>query len=216
MNIYTKTGDHGTTSLYDGDRLRKHSIIFNVLGELDELSSRIGMLCALISDEKEQHLDIDKKMLELFSDNNFFRRIQSKIQDINSIIATINPEKSFLNKISDEDVKDIEAWIDYIETFNPELTQFILPGSTTVDAQAQLCRTQTRKVERYLWELHFTEKENKNRDDESDIASKCVDLSTVRINHTIFSYINRLSDFFFVTARYLCLIKISEEKFYQR
>ena len=49
--LYTKTGDNGTTSLYDGSRLKKNSIFFDVLGDLDELASHIGLLSAKINDE---------------------------------------------------------------------------------------------------------------------------------------------------------------------
>ena len=42
MKIYTKTGDGGQTSLYDGSRALKSSIAFQVLGEIDEFSARIG------------------------------------------------------------------------------------------------------------------------------------------------------------------------------
>ena len=49
--IYTKTGDKGTTSLYDGNRIPKSSIFFAVLGDIDELSSNLGMLCALLKQD---------------------------------------------------------------------------------------------------------------------------------------------------------------------
>ena len=40
MKIYTKTGDTGKTSLYDGRRIDKASIVFDVIGEVDELNAR--------------------------------------------------------------------------------------------------------------------------------------------------------------------------------
>ena len=48
--LYTKTGDFGMTYLYDGSRRKKNSIFFDVLGDIDELSSHIGMLCAILYD----------------------------------------------------------------------------------------------------------------------------------------------------------------------
>jgi cob(I)alamin adenosyltransferase len=48
MKIYTKTGDKGMTSLYDGSKRAKGHVIFYVLGDIDELSSHIGLLCAKI------------------------------------------------------------------------------------------------------------------------------------------------------------------------
>ena len=41
MKIYTKKGDTGTTSLYDGTKVTKNNIIVQAVGELDELNSEI-------------------------------------------------------------------------------------------------------------------------------------------------------------------------------
>ena len=65
-----------------------------------------------------------------------------------------------------------------------DVTKFILPGVTAPDALAHLCRTQARKVERFLIEL-----KNQNVTD---------------IPIIIFMYMNRVSDFFFVFARWIC------------
>ena len=44
MKIYTKTGDGGMSYLYDGSRIKKNDIVFDILGENDELNARIGKL----------------------------------------------------------------------------------------------------------------------------------------------------------------------------
>ena len=44
MKIYTKTGDKGETSLYDCSRVSKSSSLINLLGDIDELNSFIGII----------------------------------------------------------------------------------------------------------------------------------------------------------------------------
>lgn len=43
MKIYTKGGDKGVASLYNGDRCPKGSPVFDALGDVDELNSVLGM-----------------------------------------------------------------------------------------------------------------------------------------------------------------------------
>ena len=53
MKIYTKTGDTGLTSLYDGTRIYKNNEIIDMLGMIDELNSYIGLINSLL--KKEEH-----------------------------------------------------------------------------------------------------------------------------------------------------------------
>lgn len=188
MKVYTKTGDKGTSSLYDGSRTSKDSIIFDTIGELDELTSRIGFLITLLTEKEENIVPI-------------LRKSQKIIQDINTIIATVKTENKVLPEITEEYITELEQYIDSFESKNSKLTKFILPGVTMMDAQAQLCRTQTRKSERFLWYLHNTE------EDMSVFIGKKeenVSLEIINIDMNIMKYMNRLSDFFFVLGRFLC------------
>ena len=178
MKIYTKTGDKGKTSLYDGKRLNKFSLMFEVLGELDELTCRIGMLHALVKND------------EILK---YLRKIQQIIQDINSNIATIDKTKK-LPYIGGELIVEIETKIDGMEGKLPKLTRFILPGIGRIDSQVHLCRTQTRKVERLLWKLNNCE-----------LNGKILNLTLVKVDENILKFINRLSDYFFVLSRLVVL-----------
>ena len=175
MKIYTKTVDGGQTSLYDGSRALKCSIAFQVLGEIDEFSARIGLLCAQLPDTF------------------ILRKIQRTLQDFNSHIATIDKTNRKLPELSEDLVTELEKNIDEMEKTNTKLTKFILPGVTAPDALAHLCRTQARKVERYLIEL-----KNQNVTD---------------IPIIIFTYMNRISDFLFVFARWICQTSGKEDCF---
>ena len=51
MIIYTKTGDKGQTSLYDGTRIDKDSLRVESYGTIDELNSSIGFASKFVEDE---------------------------------------------------------------------------------------------------------------------------------------------------------------------
>ncbi|MDE2588691.1 MAG: ATP:cob(I)alamin adenosyltransferase, partial [Patescibacteria group bacterium] len=42
MKIYTKTGDKGKTSLFDGTRVSKYNLRVETYGTIDELNSMLG------------------------------------------------------------------------------------------------------------------------------------------------------------------------------
>lgn len=77
--------------------------------------------------------------------------------------------------------KKLEILIDKMERQLPPLTNFILPGGTKQAATAHIARTTTRRVERKIVSINKTQK----------------------VSRYILQYINRLSDYFFVLARYL-------------
>jgi cob(I)alamin adenosyltransferase len=185
MKLYTKTGDSGTTSLYDGSRVEKTNIVFDVLGLNDELSSHIGLLIAHLD---KMDMDLESHLISQL------RNIQANLQYINSIIATpdINKQKK-LKHINDTHISEIESWIDFMEKFNPKLTSFILPGVTIEDAQAHICRTSCRKAEREV--------------------IKYSKIESFEVSPDILKYMNRLSDYFFSLARYICNILNNKEDY---
>lgn len=185
MKIYTKTGDSGTSSLYDGNRLKKDSIFFEVLGSIDELSSHIGMLCSLINNE-QVHLQL--------------RQIQRVLQNIGSEIATVNREGRIILIIDQEETQNLEKSIDTMEKTNTPLTTFILPGIKQDDAQAHICRSVTRRVERLLWKMEDSKKKINGK-------KRIINMEEYNVNDNILKFMNRLSDYFFVLARYLCVIR---------
>ena len=48
FKIYTKTGDKGTTSILGGKRLAKDDLIFDLLGDIDEFNSQLGLVKILL------------------------------------------------------------------------------------------------------------------------------------------------------------------------
>ena len=95
MKIYTKTGDSGKTSLYDGNRVYKDDIRVEAYGDVDELNAFIGDSVNYLKEE-------DKQVL---------RSIQRKLFDVGGELAT-KEEGKFKNTIKEEDVKVLEDIID--------------------------------------------------------------------------------------------------------
>ena len=172
--IYTKTGDKGETSLVSGNRISKSNLRIDLYGELDELNSRVGV-CA-------SQLEADLEFQQIV---NFLHILQSAIFDLGSNLACEdeNRLKYKLPQLTDEFITDLEQEIDRLDSELLPLKTFILPGGSVVSANIHLCRTNARKVERKL--VYFNQTEGEPLPGNSLI------------------FLNRLSDYFFVLARYV-------------
>ena len=86
--IYTKTGDQGTSALFTGERRPKSDLVFEALGNTDELSSHIGLAIALAEQNKHPYVS---QLL----------RVQCILQDIGSCVATpvSSARESHLDKV---------------------------------------------------------------------------------------------------------------------
>lgn len=200
VKIYTKKGDEGKTSLCDIIRIAKSDLTFDVLGDIDELSASIGLLIAYIMDSKtiepKENLNSlrDLKNDGLPDPTNIIqilRRTQNLLLDIGSNIATVSKRKNVVHT-SECEILLLEKCIDFYTENTPNLTNFILPGYTVSDSQAHLCRAISRRAERNIWKLNT----------QVNYLEKEVHL---------FQYLNRLSDFFFALARYLCILQGKKE-----
>ncbi len=128
--IYTKTGDGGTTGLADGSRVSKDSLRVDVIGELDELNSVIGVLMV-----NQLPDDIDSYLLN----------IQHGLFDIGGELAIPGNAKIHPGLI--ENIEEI------IKTYNselPPLKEFILPGGNISGAVCHMARSVCRRLERKL------------------------------------------------------------------
>ena len=172
--IYTKTGDKGETSLVSGNRISKSNLRIDLYGELDELNSRVGV-CA-------SQLEADLEFQQIV---NFLHILQSAIFDLGSNLACEdeNRLKYKLPQLTDEFITELEQEIDRLDSELLPLKTFILPGGSVVSANIHLCRTNARKVERKL--VYFNQTEGEPLPGNSLI------------------FLNRLSDYFFVLARYV-------------
>ena len=111
------------------------------------------------------------------------QKIQNWLFSIGADLATPDNEKTKkLNvfRTPEEYYLYIEKEIDNYESKLDELRNFILPGGTKSAALLHICRTITRRAERMVVALN----------------------STVKIGNNIIIFLNRLSDLFFVLARF--------------
>lgn len=144
MKIYTKTGDKGKTSLFDGRRVFKYDIRVETYGTIDEVNSVLGVVLSSVSKSSSYY----KSFFEIII------LIQHDLFEIGARLA--NPSASENSKLLTrltQHTSLIEKEIDRQTDALPALTNFILPGGGTVGALLQLARTVSRRAERRIVEL---------------------------------------------------------------
>ncbi len=143
----------------------------------------------------------NKKALEGFGIDveNKLVKIQSTLLDIGSFIATPKTkatEKQLerLSKFNTKCTKDLEKWIDTFENELPTLRNFILPSGGKLASSLHLSRSICRRLERSMQPL----------------------LQANDLDSEVVVYVNRLSDFLFVCARYAAMKEGKEETVYKK
>ena len=165
--IYTRTGDTGETGLGDGRRVPKDHPRVEAIGEVDSLNSQVGVLLAGLSAAIATHPAL-QEVIDVLAP------CQHRLFDLGGELAM--PEYKALNAA---EIERLEAAIDHWNEELGPLENFILPGGSTLIAQAHVCRSLARTAERRCQHLNAIEP-----------------LAGVGL-----AYINRLSDLLFVAAR---------------
>lgn len=133
MNIYTKTGDDGTTGLFRGARVPKDHPRIAAYGTIDELNSFIGL-----ARSEDLPLPIDSLL----------GRVQNELFDLGAELATPRAEEQGMTLMTEEGIARLETAIDEHQAKLPPLKQFILPGGSKATALLHVCRTVCRRAER--------------------------------------------------------------------
>jgi cob(I)alamin adenosyltransferase len=136
VKIYTKTGDLGETSLFDGTRVSKTNQRVAAYGEVDELNACLGVARAAGPDPQIGEL-ISRLQRDLFA-------LGARLADPRHKIAD-RVEKA---QIGEDDITRLEGWIDQLESELPPLRHFILAGGAPAGAALHLARTVSRRAER--------------------------------------------------------------------
>ena len=176
MSIVTKTGDKGETSLFYGKRVSKTHSLVEVCGQLDELNAALGLV------------NVHKPRFEI---QQWVDWIQEHLIPLMGIFATDSKDiERYLTEaqacFKTEDLLEIEGAIKKMESQLKPMKGWAIPGrnSTPIAAYLDLSRTVCRRAERQI--SHYLEGEKQKHH--------------LQILAAVF--VNRLSDFLWVLARY--------------
>jgi cob(I)alamin adenosyltransferase len=136
VKIYTKTGDSGETSLFDGTRVAKTDLRVAAYGEVDELHASLGVAAAAGLDAELRDMTVTLQR-DLFA-------LGARLADPSHKIAA----RVTKAVVTDDSVSRLEQWIDTLETELPPLRHFILAGGCPGGAALHLSRTICRRAER--------------------------------------------------------------------
>ncbi|WP_309611979.1 cob(I)yrinic acid a,c-diamide adenosyltransferase [Sphingomonas sp.] len=169
--IYTRTGDAGDSGLVDGSRVSKASARMIAIGDVDEANSALGLAIAHLG----AHAGAHRHHAALL-------RIQNELFDLGADLATpvtdaADPDWAL--RIVPAQVDRLEREIDAMNLDLAPLASFILPGGSLAVAAIHLARATVRRAERAAVAL----------------------AAEARINPPALTYLNRLSDHLFVSAR---------------
>ena len=175
MKIYTKRGDQGETSLFDGGCVSKASPRVAAYGDVDELNAFLGA-CRQALSAHAALADVDA----LLDD------VQRDLFAMGALLADPRrdpgaPPSEWTKQVpfGEDRITRLERCIDAWETELEPLTNFILPGGSAPAAALHVARTVARRAERSIVAL-------------LDLGGG----SPVAL-----VYVNRLSDLLFVAAR---------------
>lgn len=209
-NLYTRTGDSGTTSLVGGTRVKKNCARLNAYGTIDEFSAHLGVVLSAPECPEEIRSYLQDMQSMLFNLGGYLAcespLLPSPATSSTSEEKPLSPtsadsvensspsdseerqraedwEKKYGVKswgVTEETLEKLERMIDKLDAETPKVNAFVLPGGTPISAQTHVARTVCRRAERCILEL-------------ADEAY--VDPLAIR-------YVNRLSDYLFILARY--------------
>lgn len=143
-------------------------------------------------DELNSHIGLLIDYLQDHHTTTMLKEIQDRLFTMGSSLAC-DPEKEPLMKIPDlkeSDINLLEREIDHMNDALPPMKFFVLPGGHVSVSQAHVCRCVCRRAERL-----------------------CVNMKEheVFVDPLVIKYLNRLSDYLFVVARYACKLAGAEE-----
>jgi cob(I)alamin adenosyltransferase len=187
-SVATKTGDTGTTSLLYGERVLKSDSRIELVGQIDELSAFLGLAKAELTEylaRNSIYLSVESCPVA-YDVIETLKEVQLKFIEIMGEIATEDDKKSRYEKgFGIFDLPDLEKLDRRIHTLETEYdltpTDWVLYGCNKNAAALDVASKVCRRVERVFW-------------------MKSIHGTTIR--PVILKYINRLSDYLYLCARF--------------
>jgi cob(I)alamin adenosyltransferase len=118
------------TTLLNGQRVSKNDLLIHLIGAADELNSHLGLVKALLDGGDTRR---------------FIEEIQKNLMKLMSHVSDSKNEKYIF---TEKEPDGLEKETERLKAMLPALTQFVLPGRDTVDAQIHIARTVARRAER--------------------------------------------------------------------
>lgn len=144
MQLYTRTGDKGRTSLIGG-RVDKDDIRVEAYGTLDEVNCFVGQAISELDHERFNDIVMD------------LETIQHELFDCGGDLSNISKNRK--SKLQAESVLYLEEKIDRLTEEAPPLEKFILPGGVKASASIHIARTVARRAERCMVSLSKIDEE---------------------------------------------------------
>lgn len=139
MALTTKKGDDGRTKLLGGKEVLKSDPRVEFYGGLDELDSHMGLVRAMLKDDK---------LLDLAAP--WILSAQKHLHAFTALAScpVADWSKYHLASPGTPTVRDIEEYLEKMDADLPELDHFVIPGDSLVSAQVHIARTVCRRMER--------------------------------------------------------------------
>ena len=132
MKVTTKRGDSGMTDLFGGRRVSKADPKIELIGRCDEIQSLLGIVKNMGTKETEK-------------------------QHLTSLQTTLYQIMGTFAGAANIEQREVDGWVQALEQEQARLlettpisAQFVIPGSTLLEAWYQFARTRVRSFERCL------------------------------------------------------------------
>ncbi len=121
--------------------------------------------------------------------------VQNELFNVGCYLATESKgEKPVCKSLEGDRIVELEGWIDALDEQTPKIRAFVLPGGCELASKAHMARVICRRAERRILDL---------------AGEAYVDPAVVK-------YINRLSDYLFIAARYFNFLQGEKEIIWQK